>query len=366
MRNLATIQRITNISPIPGADKIEVAQVLGWQCVIAKADGFSVGDYVVYIEIDSILPDIPAFEFMRDRKFRVRTIKLRGQVSQGLIVPLSVLTRHSASWDEGQDVTDILGIKKYDPAALAEQKLLDEREKIEKNRLKKFAMRYTWYRRLFMPKKIGFPAFIRKTDEERIQNIPSVCSDFAFSPLVATEKLDGQSATYFVVKNPKWWQFWNPIIFGVCSRNVYLAKPDNSSYWKIARMYNIKDILVGIMKRYENKYVVIQGEIVGPGVQGNKYQLKDLDFYAFNLIVSGSSAAYRALVYHLVPGLKVVPLVDDTFLLKKTVQETVDLAKGQSVLNSNVHREGLVVRGQQNEISFKIINPDFLLKYYDE
>jgi RNA ligase (TIGR02306 family) len=91
MRKLASIQKIVDIRPIDGADKIEVAQVLGWEVVVAKKDEFKVGDLVIYIEIDSIVPDKSEFDFLRDRKFRVRTIKLRKQVSQGLILPLSIL-----------------------------------------------------------------------------------------------------------------------------------------------------------------------------------------------------------------------------------------------------------------------------------
>ncbi|MBQ9247308.1 MAG: hypothetical protein IJ171_01830, partial [Ruminococcus sp.] len=110
-RALAHVEQIVDIQPIPDADKIEVATVLGWKVVIAKADGFKVGDKVVYIEIDSKVPDRPEFEFLRDRKFRVKTIKLRGQYSQGLIVPLSILG--SGNYNVGDNVTDKLGITYY-------------------------------------------------------------------------------------------------------------------------------------------------------------------------------------------------------------------------------------------------------------
>lgn len=124
MRHLATVRTITDIRPIPDADKIEVVQVDGWECVVAKADGFKVGDKVVYIEIDSIVPERPEFEFLRDRKFRVRTIKLRKQVSQGLVLPLSILPS-GKTYNINDDVTEILGIKKYDPQAEQEAKLLE-------------------------------------------------------------------------------------------------------------------------------------------------------------------------------------------------------------------------------------------------
>lgn len=115
MRKLATIREISNIRPIEGADKIVVAQVDGWECVVQK-DEFQIGQHIVYIEVDSIVPERPEFEFLRPRKFRVRTIKLRGQVSQGLVLPLSILP-NGTGCDLGDDVTDALGIKKYDPEA---------------------------------------------------------------------------------------------------------------------------------------------------------------------------------------------------------------------------------------------------------
>lgn len=121
MRKLASVQRIIDLRPIEKADAIEVAQVLGWECVVKKNE-FKIGDMVVYIEVDSIVPDRSEFEFLRDRKFRVRTIKLRGQVSQGLVLPMSVLPQ-TKIYAEDEDVTNTLGIKKYDPQGDAERKL---------------------------------------------------------------------------------------------------------------------------------------------------------------------------------------------------------------------------------------------------
>ena len=106
-RKLAHIEIIEELREIPGADKIEVAKVLGWECVVKKGE-FKKGDIVVYVEVDSIMPDKPEYEFLRDRKFRIRTIKLKGQVSQGLVLPCP-----SSLGFVGDDVTDILGITKY-------------------------------------------------------------------------------------------------------------------------------------------------------------------------------------------------------------------------------------------------------------
>ena len=123
MRKLATIREVADIRPIQGADNIEVAQIDGWECVVRKGE-FHVGEHVIYVEVDSVLPDRPEFEFMRNRKFRVRTIKLRGQVSQGLVFPLAVLPVGTPT-ELGQDVTKELGIEKYDPQAAQEAVLLN-------------------------------------------------------------------------------------------------------------------------------------------------------------------------------------------------------------------------------------------------
>ena len=172
-RKLAHIEIIKSLSNIEGADKIEVAQVLGWQCVVKKGE-FKIGQKVIYIEVDSIVPEKPEFEFLRNRKFRVRTIKLCGQVSQGLVIPLPV------TWDTrpiGTDVTIDLGVEKYlTPSEQTELQQQELKIKLEKNKLKKFMMRYSWFRKLFLSssQKSEFPYWVSKTDEERIQNIPQV------------------------------------------------------------------------------------------------------------------------------------------------------------------------------------------------
>ena len=193
-RKLASVQRIVSLSPIEGADQILKAVVLGWELVVAKKDNFKVGDLVIYCEVDSIMPDRPAFEFLRERKFRIKTIKLRGQVSQGICFPLSILPYNPMKYSEGRDVTDILGVIKYDPQAEFERKETLRLASIDKNRMTKFLKRYAWYRNLFFkPTRIPFPAFIRKTDEDRIQLFPNACEQWKGVSFTITEKVDGQS-----------------------------------------------------------------------------------------------------------------------------------------------------------------------------
>jgi hypothetical protein len=359
MRKLASIQRIVNIRPIEKADAIEVVEILGWECIVKKSEEFKVGELVVYIEVDSIVPEKPEFEFLRDRKFRIRTIKLRGQVSQGLVLPLSILPK--GEYKEGSDVSDVIGVKKYDPQLEIENKLMEEYNKVSKNRIDKFFKKFSWYRRLtYRPDKSPFPKFIKKTDEDRIQLFPDICEREKETSFEMTEKLDGQSLTCFLIKNPKKWQFWNKYIFGVCSRNYHLIKEDNSSYWTIAKQYNIKNILQEIIK--DNKYVVLQGEIIGNKIQKNKYKIFGYDLYAFNLIYPNKKCNNFEMINTLTNyDIKCVPLLEVDFKLKPSIKEMVEYAKGESVIYPTI-REGVVIRNYEKGISFKVINPDFSLK----
>lgn len=219
-RKLAHIEKIEWIRPIERADKIEVCGVLGWECVIAKKDNFKVGDTIIYVEIDSVMPERPEFEFLRERKFRVRTIKLRGQVSQGLVLPLSLLDKNTKVVLEG-DVTEILGITKYLSPSEREE-LFQQEKKISntKNKLKKFMLRYSWFRRLFLSKtqKKGFPYWVSKTDEERIQNIPYVLEQFKDKEVYVTEKIDYQSVTFTGKMLPRFNNWFGMRVFNLVSK----------------------------------------------------------------------------------------------------------------------------------------------------
>lgn len=359
MRQLATIRAISDIRPIDGADSIVTAQVDGWECVIRKDDSFNVGDKVVYIEIDSIVPERSEFEFLRDRKFRVRTIKLRGQVSQGLVLPLSILPKSSDAYSVGDDVTEVLGVKKYDPQAEQELDLLKSQKSQKQSRFMRFMFRFRWFRKLFGTKrqKRGFPDWIVKTDEERIQNKVSMFEQErdALTPFMVTEKVDGQSATYFLQKLK-----WGKYEFGVCSRNIRLGEPDNSSYWSIAKRYNIESVLRKLIGNHDR--IVLQGEIIGPRIQKNKYNRVDYDFYAFNLIYPNHKCSTVEIVQLLSPfDIKAVPIVSMEKYLPATIDDLVEYSKGDSVVLGGTKREGVVMRAVGKDISFKVINPDFLL-----
>jgi len=358
VRQLATIREISAIRPIEGADRIVVAQVDGWECVVQK-DEFHVGDHIVYVEVDSVVPERPEFEFLRDRKFRVRTIKLRGQVSQGLVLPMTILP--VGRYALGSDVTEILGITKYDPQAQQEAMLLQK--KPPQNRFVKFMMRFKWYRKLFAkPKrKGGFPDWIAKTDETRIQNLTTLfeVEQKRGTPFSVTEKMDGQSVTYYLRRLSK-----RKFAFGVCSRNIYLGTPDNSSYWTIARQYDIENVLKKLIGDYET--VVMQGEICGSGIQGNKYHISNYDLFVFNLIFPDRKCTTPEIAELVAPlGLKTVPILEEGKVLPETIAELVEYSKGSSVVRKGQKREGVVMRNLKNNISFKVINPDFLLAEKD-
>lgn len=364
MRKLASIQKVLELRPIDGADRIEVAQVLGWECVVKKGE-FKVGENVIYIEVDSKLPPKPEFEFLAQRKYRVKTIKLRKQVSQGLVLPISNLPK--GNYKIGDDVTDIMGIVKHDPQAEKEKRLM-EQELAKANRFVKYMSKFGWFRKIFIKeKRAKFPTFISKTDETRIQNIPQVCNTNKYDKFIVTEKLDGQSGTYFLVKNERkgFAKFMKPkYTFGVCSRNLLLPNENDSSYWTIARKYNIQEVLESLIG--DNKFVCIQGEILGEGIQSNRYKVDKYDFYAFNLLYPNrkitSVDAKTTLEEY---GIKFVPILETEFKLKENVSEMVDYSKGKSVVTKNVTREGVVIRNYEKDLSFKVINPDWLLKNED-
>ena len=375
-RKLAHIEKILEINNIPGADNILCAKILGWEVVIAKKDNFKVGDKVIYIEVDSIVPDKPEYEFLRDRKFRVRTIKLKGQVSQGLVLPLPKKMDYYKL--VGQDVTEELGITKYlSPSEQSELQRDEEKIKLEKNRLKKFLMKYSWFRKIFLTRKQknGFPYWVTKTDEERIQNIPQVLTQFADKEVYITEKIDYQSGTWTSKQIPRFQGLLGKLlplkktIFVVCSRN-FTTNDKNSLYWRIAKRYNLEQICK------ENPGIIIQGEQGNVGVQGNKYNLSEPKMWVFNIIDSNKNYYYNReemVNFCCRYDLDIVPKINTFFSklseLGPTVQELIHVSKGYSVINTTIQREGVVVRCIENGkklLSFKVINPDFLLKYQDE
>ena len=331
-RKLASIRKISDIQPIEGADMIELAIVDGWKVVVAKNVNHKVGDLVVYCEIDSFLPIKEEFEFLRKSSykkmvdgtegFRLKTIKLRGQVSQGLILPIHVLPLLEMV-HEGQDVTEMLGIVKYEPPIPAE---------------------------LSGKVKGLFPSFLRKTDEERIQNLSGEIENWKNKTFYITEKLDGSSATFYYKDGE----------FGVCSRNLELLETEDNTFWKVARQLDLENK----MKDFDVN-ISLQGELIGEGIQGNPYKIKGQTVKFFNLFDIDLQEYHSLSMFETVVKnrfkLETVPVLERHFQLPKTVEDILKYADGKSELNRTFDREGVVIRSLDRKVSFKAISNKFLL-----
>lgn len=366
MRHLATIQTIDAINPIEGADKIVCATCLGWH-VVVKKDEFKVGDKCLYIEIDSIVPKTnPIFEFLENRKYRVKTIKLKGQISQGLCLPVSLFPELK-DFKVGDDVTKVLSIVKYDPELQIEKASSSKK----KSFISKILSRYEWYRNLekkFSSKNNIFPSqVISKSDEERIQAIPSVLRNNLHSLVSYTEKVDGQSYTATLEKK-KFLKIFTYYKFTIASRNYSVSQTEKSNYVAVTEKYNIKKVLKDNIKDFDS--IALQGEICGPGIQKNKYKLSVLHLYLFKIQFNkkdDTEILSQLAVKHFAEDncLESVPFLGE-FTLQQNIDQLVQLASSEnSKLNPGVKREGIVIRQAHKNygFSFKVINPEFLLKF---
>lgn len=356
MRKLASIKKILELQPIEGKDFILLATVDGWHVVVRKND-YQVGDLCVYVEIDSVLPEKPEFEFLRSKNFRIKTMKMGNVISQGICFPLTVLP--PADYEVDQDVTDVIGVKQYGGTMDTEPVIADNKPY---KKYPKFLMRMKWFRNLVKPRKKSaeFPSFVSKTDETRIQNIPFILE--SDEKWIATEKIDGQSGTFALVrKKSKWPFFKDRFEFIVCSRNRRLPVRDASSYWQVADKYLIENALKRMIGGWD--WVVIQGECIGPKIQGNKYGVNECDLYIFNVIYPNgrlNSCYAKTLVD--THGMKFVPIINTSFSLPKTVDEVLMYAHGKSRLADTL-REGVVFRSPDGKNSFKAVDPLFLIQH---
>ena len=359
MRKLASIKQVSNILPIEGRDKIELAIIDGWS-VIVKKDEFKIGDKCVYCEIDSVMPEKEEFEFLRSKKFRIKTMKMAGVISQGICFPLSILP--TGNYELEQDVTDILGVKQYEATMDVEKE--ETNKPATQAKYPKWLMRMKWFREIVYKKdhreSKGFPSFISKTDETRVQNMPWILQ--TKDEFVVTEKVDGQSGTFALVRH-KSKVPWKKSSFEyiVCSRNLRLWNKGSSSYWAVSDRYDMESALKSLIGG--NEWVAIQGECIAPGVQGNKYKVTEPDLYVFNLIYpNGRVGSVKAKNDCATVGLKFVPIMDEHFVLPDTVKEMLDYAHANSALGNTI-REGVVLRSQDGKQSFKAVDPLFLIKY---
>jgi len=335
MRKMVTIREISDINPIKDADAIELASVDGWNVVVRKGE-FEIGQKVYYFEIDSCLPTkLERFEFLAARGEKkviheeqekrvhvLKTIKLRGQISQGLIQP--VADEPIADKEIGEDVSEWFGVFKYEPPIPAN---------------------------LAGVCKSTFPSFVKKTDEERVQNLSKNLEDWKGEKFVVTEKLDGTSFTAYL----------NEGEFGVCSRNMDLERSEDNTYWKYAIENNIEKK----MRSFKGmKNFAIQGELVGEGIQKNRYKIKGHQVFFFTMFSidgfhplchSDAERYFKQMQLPTVPFLKYL-------ILDHTVDDLLEEAKILSTLQKT-QAEGIVIRKKEDgTISFKAINNNFLLK----
>ena len=348
MRKMATIRKIDALRAIPGADAIECAIVGGWTCVVKKGE-YTAGDLAVYCEIDSFIPTTIAPFLTKPGQYpktfegvegeRLRTVKLRGQLSQGLLLPFTAVMAimigagPGARFDDyiDMDVSELLGIKKYEapiPAELAGEV------------------------------KGMFPSRIPKTDQERIQNLSADLEEWKAEGLTweVTEKLDGSSMTVYIIDGE----------VGVCSRNLDLKPNENNSLWATAYK---NEIDVKLIQSLCN--LAIQGELVGNGIQGNMYKMRGQDFYVYDIYDIDAGRYFtpaERVAYCKAWDIKHVPVFKSAVMLTtETVADLLQMAEGKSVMGdiTGPEREGLVYKCNEKQVSFKAISNKFLMKHGD-
>lgn len=403
-RELAYVVLIDGIEPIPGYDRVETAIVGGWHIIVQK-DQFKIGDPAIYFEIDSRVPkDKECFAFLEKRNYKIKTLKMCGTISQGLLMHASDFgwniifdgTKtpyiydgnkvHYAD-DESRFLTKILGVtyaddednkrkaKNIDPNA----KYLSMKARHKKffsNKFVKKMYKYPWFRKLcffFMGKKkdkpLGFPTkfpFVHRSDEERVENIPFILKDK--EPWIKTQKIDGTSSTYILERIGK-----NKFEEYVCSRNVRQLTPSQKNYhtdiegnvyWMMADKYKIFDFLKSYLIENNLDYVCLQGETAGPSLQGNPHKFKEICFFGYNFIRSdtGRMNSIEAAKICKDAGIPWVPIADEAYILPDDM-ETLKLDADGPCLVGDGPREGWVYRSLDGQRSFKNVSREYLLKH---
>lgn len=358
-RKLASIRLIKELLPIEGADNIEIAIIDGWQCVVKKRD-FVAGDQCMYFEIDSFLPIREQYEFLRKSSykkykkpdgdivegFRIKTMKLRGKLSQGLALrPYDVF--ESEHYDDypinvgdecmiGMDCSEILAVTLYEKPIPAQMVGIA---------------------------KGNFPSFIRKTDQERVQNVWGDVKALN-TEWEVTAKLDGTSCTFY----------YNDGVFGVCSRNMELIEDENNIYWKMAKKYDVETIL-----REYGQNIAFQGEIIGEGIQGNPCGIKGQDFFLFDIWDIDDQSYFShgcrtEFMGYRFPEINYVPFYTICSLNGfESIDELIDYTENMcrnfegSCWNPYSFKsiEGLVFKSLHGKHSFKVISNEYLLKEKD-
>ena len=358
MRTLASLSTIKSLSPIEGSDFLELAEMTNnfWKVVVKKGE-HKVGDKVVYFEIDSFLPVAPPYEFLRERcykrfekfgvlvaeGFRLKTVKLRGQISQGLILPINAFdTPKFYAQSDGDDWTFFLGVRHYD----------EVREQYD-------------CKPLSSESRGAFPSWIVKTDEERLQNLPEYFTDNLVKDVEfeCTEKMDGSSMTVYYNRNLDPDQR-----YGVCSRNVNFKLDSDCKWVAMAKKLGLEEKLKDITMDGFITGLVIQGELVGPNIQGNRDKRDETEFFVFRIMAftKGSPGGMWLDTEHRLNlcdmlGLKHVPIIKRDW---KVFQELTTFDAFMNYVDAKTSRgnriEGMVWKSPDGVVSFKVINNKYL------
>lgn len=397
VRELAYVVKIDNILPIEGADRVELACVGGWR-IMVKKNQFKVGDYAIYFEIDSKVPEEEPFMFLAPKHFKVKTQKyFKGTVlSQGLLMSfddfkdekgntpswvMSLEARIAAKKEiEHEGLTEVIGVtyaveednKRKAKSDDKYKKMAQRRPNIFKKPWARWMMKREWGRKVMFfffgkkkDKKGGWPNWVSKTDEERVQNMPWILEDK--SEWIATEKVDGTSTTATYKKTGR-----KKHEYYICSRNVVFDKPDKNCFYEtnvyteMSEKYHFEEVLADIVEKYNLEWATLQGETYGAGIQKREYGLKGHDFCGFNLIFSdrgrlNSVEAKKIMEKYNIPW---VPIVNEHFILPDTVEELLEIATDKSTIDGGM-REGLVFRSADGTKSFKAVSNEFLMKYHN-
>lgn len=407
-RELCYVVKIDNILPIEGADKVEQAVVGGWHIIVRK-EQFKIGDYAIYFEIDSKVPQEEPFMFLANKHFKVKTQKyFKGTViSQGLLMsfddfkddfggaPLWLATTIGIINNKklvGRDpleepifLTKELGVtyaveednKRKSNITKYDKMYQRHLELFKKHKILRKIFSYTWGKKIlfiFLGKKRdtrNWPAWVVKTDEERVQNMPFLFPGDPDKKWIVTEKIDGTSTTFTMKGKGRKKEYY------ICSRNVNFDRPEKMDncyyntnvYLEMAEKYSIENILSDILQKNSNlDFVTIQGETYGEGVQKRNYGLNNHQFMAFNLIYGykdGTTKRFNPIEMTTILkeyNLPCVPILE-TIALPKTMDEMIAYADGASQIDGQL-REGVVLRTLDGVESFKSVSNDFLIKYH--
>lgn len=384
-RELAYVVSVTDVFPMD-ADRLERVMINGWAVVCGKGD-FKKGDLGVFFEIDSLLPPVEPFnkmDFLISKHYKIKSQKIRGVISQGLLVPLSEF-KFDHEVKEGDFLTKELGVTYYIPED-NKRKSVNQGDKYKRMAARhkelfsknpfRWLMRRDWGKKLLFvffgkakDKPLQFPThfpFVHKTDEERVENMPWILNDK--EPWIKTTKIDGTSSTY-ILERKRFGKFE----FYVTSRNIRQQTPDQKNYhdtetnvyWDMAFKFKIEEFLKQMLVEHPNwSYVCIQGEIAGPNIQANPHKIPEVSFYGFNLIDSenGRWNSVKAKEYCNKYGINWVPIVDTNYILPDDFEEFKLSADGEcEVPGAKGLREGYVYRTLDGAKSFKNVSRKYLL-----